>query len=236
MKKTILAVLAALPLAALAQGAPPPPPKAGAAPAAGQPGPRQEMPGPRQEMMEKRAELARVLGLATILDLDSAQALKLRDALAKLDDRRDAAHRQLADARATLRDAARNGKASAQQVDEAVRKAQDARAQLDAIQRESYAAVSKDLSPEKRARAFMFLSRFESRFGPGMMRGGRGMGPGRGMGAGPGGPGPGMHRGPGGMGMGMGPGATGMGPGPNDDGPLAAGTCPGCPFDDDDAD
>jgi hypothetical protein len=71
----------------------------------------------------------------------------------------------------------------------------------------------KDLAPDKKARAVLFLSKFQSRFGgPGMHRGGmRGMGPGGGMGpgmrGGPGGPGGGMGMGPDGreMMMGMGP-------------------------------
>jgi len=211
MKKTLLLLLV-LPLAALAQPGP------GAGPG---PGPTPE----RAERMEKRASLALVLGLSEVLDLDSAQALKLRDTIAKFQGRRLAAHKANAEARQAIREIARTGKGDAKQVDEALKKAQDSSAQLDALRRETFAAVSKDLSPEQRARVYLFLSRFEDRFGPGMggmhrgMKGGRGKGPGMG--------GPGMGPGPmGGMGM-MGP---GMGPGGGPDCPNAD-----CPWQDDES-
>jgi hypothetical protein len=216
--KRILVALAVFPLAAFAQ-AQQAPARPGGGPGPG-PGPN-ATPAQRAEHVErheKRAEMALVLGLSEALDLDTNQALKLRDTLAKYQERRLAAHKQLADARDAIRDAARGEKASAQQVDDAVKKALDARAQIEAIQREAFAAVSKDLTPEKKARAFLFLGRFADRFGPGEgmghgMRGGkmgRGMGPGAGMGPG-GGMGPGMMQG----------GMMGMGPGPD------------CPCDDD---
>ena len=196
MMRKMLVMLAALPLAASAQPAP----------GAGRgPGPSPE----RAERMEKRASLALVLGLSEALDLDAAQALKLRDTIAKFQDRRVAAHKAHAEARQTLREIARTGKADAKQVDEALKKAQDAGAQLDAVRREELAALSKDLSPEQKARAYLFLSRFEDRFGLGMGHGHRGMkgGRGMGMGMGPGrGMGPGMGPGRMGGGMGMGPG------------------------------
>jgi Spy/CpxP family protein refolding chaperone len=212
MKKTLFLLLV-LPLAAVAQTAP------GAGPGPG-PGPSPE----KAERMEKRASLALVLGLSEALELDSTQALKLRDTIAKFQDRRLAAHRAHAEARQAIREIARTGKADAKQVDAALKKAQDSSAQLETVRRETFAAVSKDLSPEQRARAYLFLSRFEDRFGPGMgmhrggPKGGRGHGPGMGPGMG----GPGMGRG--GMGM-MGP---GMGPGGGPDCPS-----PDCPWQDD---
>jgi hypothetical protein len=160
--------------------------------------------------MEQRAQLALVVGLAEALDLDTAQALKLRDTLDKLQPRRQAAHKQLADAREAIRDAAQGQKATAAQVDEAIKKAQDARAQIEALQRDTFNAISKDLTPEQKARAYMFLGRFADRFGPGMMRiqrMERRFGPGGGAGMGPGMMGDGMgHRHAMGMGAGSGPG------------------------------
>jgi Spy/CpxP family protein refolding chaperone len=211
--KKILFLLLVLPLAASAQ------PAARTAQAAGR-GPSPE----KAERMEKRASLALVLGLSEALELDSTQALKLRDTIDKFTDRRVAAHRAHAEAQQALREIARAGKADAKQVDEALKKAQDSSAQLEAVRRDTFAAISKDLSPEQRARAYLFLSRFEDRFGPGMgmhrggPKGGRGHGPGMGPGMG----GPGMGRG--GMGM-MGP---GMGPGGGPDCPS-----PDCPWQDD---
>jgi hypothetical protein len=202
MRNRILAaaLVAALPLAAMPQAGKTTPAQPGQGPAAGQ----GQGAGPRgdPERMEKRMRLARTLGLAEALDLDAAQALKLGEAVSKFDDRRLAAHRQLRDARLVLRRAAQGEGVSAAEVDQAIQKVLEARTQIQAVDREIVATVTKDLTPERKARAVLFLSKFQRRFGPEM-----GPGPGRGGG-------PGM-RGRGGRGMGMGPGGgMGMGPGP----------------------
>ncbi len=202
MKKILLA-LTLLPLAAFAQGA----------------GPGQGRQGGPSEMAQKRMRLARTLGLAEALDLDATHALKLSDQLQKVDEKRFALHQQIRDARQVLRRAAQGEKVSAAEVDQAIQKALDGRAQMHALDREAIATVTQGLSPDKKARAVLFLGRFEQRFpgGPGMgpgRHGGRGMGPGQGMG-------PGRGMGPMGMNQGMGP-----GPG--------AGDCPSCPWNDDD--
>jgi Spy/CpxP family protein refolding chaperone len=213
MKSRLAALIAVLPIAAFAQGAGPA--------QRGGPGPGQG-PGPgsdeRIEKMERRARLARNLGLAEALDLDTAQSNKLADALAKVDDKRQTLHKQTRDARQLLRRAAGGEKVTAAEVDAALAKLLDLRAQSVALDKETVTIVTKDLSPEKKARAALFLGRFQQRMGGGM--GQPGMGPGmggRGKGMGPG-HGPGMM-GPGGMGPG------GMGPGHEG--------CPNCPWDDD---
>ena len=216
--KKLIALVAAIPIAAFAQGAPP---KGGAqAPGAG--------PGrANPEMVQKRARLALTLGLAVALDLDEPQALKLGEVVARSAERRRAIHDQVRDAHQVLRRAAGGEKVAASEVDQAIARIQDGRAQLQALDRELVASVTKDLSPEKKARAVLFLEKFHRRFGavgpgpgpgmrpgmqhgPGMMRGGPGRGP----------PGQGMRGGP----------PMGMDP---EDGPGSmAGLCPGpdCDF------
>jgi hypothetical protein len=206
MKKLILVALAVLPftflpVAALAQG-----PGPGNGPGRGMgpgPGPgygpgRGMGPGQRDpERFERRARLARTLGLAEALDLDPEQALKLGEAVAKFDDRRVTFHRQLRDARQIIRRAAQGDpKVPPAEVDAAVQRALDARAQMHALDKEIIATVTRDLPPEKKARAFLFLERFQRRFGPdprmapgmgrGMMRADSPMDPGmeNGMGSG----------------------------------------------------
>jgi hypothetical protein len=189
--------LLAFPVAALAQGGPGP--GAGRGPGAAA---AQDARGPRgnPELMEKRMRLARTLGLAEALDLEPEQALKLGQAVAKFDERRLATRKQLHEARAVLRRAAQGEKVAAAEIDKAIQQSLDARAQMAAIDRELAGVVTKDLAPEKKARAVLFLSKFQRRFGgPGMHRG---MGPGGGFG-----PGDGRGRGPRG-GFGMGPGGT----------------------------
>jgi hypothetical protein len=150
------------------------------------------------EQAEKRMKLARTLGLAEALDLDTADALAMGKTLDGFDPRREAARKQARDAREQLQKLARGDvKATQADVDQAVQRFFDARGQLLATHREMIAAVSKNLPPEKKARAALFLGRFEQRIEQRMhFRGG------------PGGHGPG-HPGMGGPGMG---GGMGMGP------------------------
>ena len=219
MRKQLFAVMlaAAVPLAAFARGAP-----NASAPTGEEQGHKMD-----PERMAKRMRLARTLGLAEVLDLDAPAALKLNDSLAKLDDRRIAARKTMHDSREVLHRAAKGEKVAAADVDQAIQKALDARAQLQAVDRETVSTVTQGLTPEKKARAVLFLARFQHRF-PGHM-----MGPGKG---------PGMHRG---MGPGMGPGRRGpggpggpggefgMGPGPEGPmGSMAMGPQSGDLFDD----
>lgn len=197
MRKLLIALLL-FPALALAEAAP-----KDKAPAAGAPA------GPDAQQVEKRMRLARTLGLAEALDLEPAQALKLGEAMTKFDDRRKVARQQATDAQDVLRKAARSDKAAAGEVDAAIAKLLDARAQLSAIDRESLTLITKDLSPEKKARAALFLGKFREKIERHMMRGGPGMGMGMNMG--------------GGMGPGMG---QGMGPGPG----MNGGACGGCPM------
>ena len=208
MRRTFLATLlsAALPLAALAQGGPPGAPQGT--------GPKFD-----PQRMEKRMKLARTLGLAEALDLDTAAALKLGETMGKFDDRRAPLRKQLRESGELLRRAAQGEKVSAAEVDQAIQKALDARAQIQAINREMVGAVTSGLTPEKKARAVIFLAKFQRRFGGRWM-----MGPGKGMG------GPGwQHGGPGG-GHGMGPGGWGMGP--DEAGPMMGMMAPPDDFDD----
>ena len=209
MKKLAL-LLALAPMLATAQTPPTPRP---AAPAA-QPG-RPGEPGPmdpeKMEKMRRRMQLALTLGLAEALELDDAAALKVRGQIEKFAPRRMAAMTQMRDSVQLLRRSAKGEKVPAADVDAAITRLLDARAQLQAVDREVVTTVTKDLPPEKRARAVLFLAQFHKRVMQEMRPGGRG-GPG-GPGMGPGGPGmgPGPHGpGPGGPGMGPGPGALGM--------------------------
>lgn len=113
----------------------------------------------RQERQERRERLRRVMGLADALDLDTQQALRLDDTLRKFDDKRRPLLEQVRESALTLMRAA-DGDASAQgQVDQASQRAFDARAQLAALDREMFQALSKDLPPQKKAKLALFLAR-----------------------------------------------------------------------------
>ncbi len=113
----------------------------------------------REERQERRERLRRVMGLAEELDLDTPQALRLDDTLRKFDERRRPLLEQVRESALTLMRAA-DGDASAQgQVDQASQRAFEARAQLAALDREMFQALSKDLPPQKKARLALFLAR-----------------------------------------------------------------------------
>ncbi len=213
MKNLILALMA-LPAVALAAPAGPP----GKADA-----------DARFEQMEKRMRLARSIGVAETLGLDENQAVKVNAVMARFDEQRKPLMRQIHDNMQLLHRAAGGDAAAQGGVDKAVTTIFDARAKLQAVDREMFQALSKDLASQQKAKLAVFFAHFAGRFGagmghgpgpgmgPGMGRGwgqGQGWGPGRGMGPRPGGPGPGGP-GPGGMGPGgMGPGGM---PGPGED-------------------
>jgi hypothetical protein len=176
--RTILVALVVCPALAFAQG-----PVGGQGQQQGQgggPGPQGQGGGPGQgrgmgpgmgqgpgrgdpERMEKRMRLARTLGLAEALDLDAAQALRVGETLEKFDARRQVARKTMHDARAVLQRAASGDKASAADVDGAIARIFEARAQLTQTDREMLQVISKDLPADKRARAALFLGRFEER-------------------------------------------------------------------------
>jgi hypothetical protein len=148
------------------------------------------------QRMQKRTQLALTLGLAEALDLNEAQALKVRDQLEKLSPRRQAAYKQLRESVQVLRRSAKGEKVAAPEVDQALTRLLEARDQLQALDRELVTTVTRDQPPDKRARAVLFLARFQQhalqRAGSAARRGmGRGpMGPGMGPGRGARGDGP----------------------------------------------
>lgn len=115
-----------------------------------------------REKLEKRTRMLRVVGLAEELDLDLGQAVKLDEQMRRFDEKRKPLRDQVADAARILERAAAGDQAASGQVEGAAQKAFEAREKLAAVDREMYAAISKDLSPQKRAQMALYLARFES--------------------------------------------------------------------------
>jgi hypothetical protein len=113
---------------------------------------------------EKQARVARVVGLAEDLELDSAQALRLDETLRKFDERRRPLREQVRESAEILERAAEGDSAALSQVEQAAQRAFDARAQLAALDREMFQALSKDLPPQKRAKLALFMARFDNKF------------------------------------------------------------------------
>ncbi len=111
---------------------------------------------------EKQLRLARVLGLAEDLELDSSQALKMDETLRKFDERRRPLKEQVRESAEILERAADGDSSAMSQVEQAAQRAFDARAQLAALDREMFQTLSKDLPPQKRAKLALFMARFDT--------------------------------------------------------------------------
>jgi hypothetical protein len=144
--------------------------------------------------MQKRMRLALTLGLAEALDLDEPATLRVRDAIGRNAERRLPLRQQVRDGVRVIRSAARGDPTAMGQVDGALAKVRDARNQLRGLDDELLEQVTQGLSPDRKAKAALFLARFHERarhmagghrlgLGP---AGGRGGMPGGGPGGGPG--------------------------------------------------
>jgi hypothetical protein len=117
----------------------------------------------RTERLEKRRRMMQVVGLAEELELEPAQAVKLADTMRQFDERRQPLREQVRQSAETLQRAAEGDSAAQGQVDAAVQRAFDARAQLAVLDREMYQAMAKELPTQKRAQLALFLARFEGK-------------------------------------------------------------------------
>ena len=111
-----------------------------------------------QERTEKHTRMLRVLELADELGLNESQALKMADVMRQFDDRRQPLIVQVHEAAQVLRRAARGDASMQAQVDAAVQRAFDARAQIASLDHELYQALAKELPPQQRAQLAIFLA------------------------------------------------------------------------------
>jgi ATP-dependent Lon protease len=115
------------------------------------------------ERAEKQLRLMRVVGLAEELELDESQALKMADTMRQFDERRRPLLEQVQQSAQVLRKAARGDTQAQSQVDQAVQRIFDARAQLAAMDRDMYQALARDLPPQKRAQLAIFMARHDGK-------------------------------------------------------------------------
>jgi len=150
-------------------------------------------PADKRDHMEKRMHIALVLGIAEALDLNEAEGLRMADRIRSFEDKRKPLRTEMADSMKVLRDAATGDQAALGQVDQATARLLDNRAKLAVLDKDMFAALSKDLTPQRRAQLALFLANFQrhAKGGPGMGMGGMGRGRGMGRGMGPGAMGPG---------------------------------------------
>lgn len=172
--KTLIAALVLS--SSLVLAAPPP-----AAPPAGKTGPAKWEKGgdgdhaARREDRQRKMRLALVVGIADALEIsDPAEALKLSDRIKSFDDRRAPLREQMGEAMKTLRAAADGDQAALPQVDAAIARVLDGRAQMAALDKEMVSTLSVGQTPQKRARLALFLARFHQEAMARMHEGGGG--------------------------------------------------------------
>ncbi len=116
-------------------------------------------PSELKEKAERRMRLLQVLELAETLQLSEPEALRLAEKIRSFDAKRKPLREQMAEAMKTVRAAADGDSAALSQVDAAVDRILDSRARLAAIDQEMFKAVSRDLSPQKKAQLAVFFAR-----------------------------------------------------------------------------
>ncbi|MBI3181106.1 MAG: hypothetical protein HYZ28_03080 [Myxococcales bacterium] len=157
MKKLVLAALAAAPLYALAGPPKLPPPTAPEEPDS----PEADSPE-RRERAARRMRLMMVVGLAESLELSEAEAVRLAERVRSFEDKRRPLREEMADSLKLLRRAAEGDSSALPQVDQSIQRILDDRAKLAALDKEMFNAVSRELSPQKRAKLALFLARFQN--------------------------------------------------------------------------
>lgn len=125
---------------------------------------------------QHRMRMMLVVGLADALSLNEGEAIALADKMKAFDEKRAPVREQMRDAMKTLKAASEGDQVALGQVDNATAKVFDGRQQMAAIDKEMYLAISKDLTPQKKAQLAVFLAKFHAKAMGGMgghERGGR---------------------------------------------------------------
>ena len=170
MKNLIAAAMLAV--SAVAIAAPPPAPQNKAAVSNPGPGGWDDDRGDRREEREKRMRMMLVVGMAESLDLSETDAIRLADKIKTFDDKRKPLREQMHESMKVLKAAADGDSVALPKVDQATNTLLDLRQQMAVVDKEMFVAVSRDLTPQKRAQLALFLAKFH-REGKAMMRGGR---------------------------------------------------------------
>lgn len=116
----------------------------------------------RKEEMAKKLHMMLVVGIAEALSLNENEALKLSDKLKAFEEKRRPVREAMVDSLKTLKAASDGDTAAAGQVDGAVQRLFDSRLQMAQMDKEMFAGLSKDLTPQKKAQLAVFLAKFHA--------------------------------------------------------------------------
>jgi len=113
--------------------------------------------------VERRMHLIRLVELSDSLGLSDDKAMRIEKIMVQFDERRAKLRESTQEARKTLKKAADGDKAAQTQIDQAVDQLINARRAMVDIERDTYQAISKELTPEQRAKFVLFISEFRHR-------------------------------------------------------------------------
>jgi hypothetical protein len=131
----------------------------------------------RREAMEQRRRTRVAIGITEALGLSEAEALRVAAQLRTFDERRRPLRDQMREAMDTLERAARGDSGAFGQVDAATSRLLEAREKMALLDKEMFASLSKDLTPQRKAQLALVLAKLH-RHGKGQ---GEARGPGRWM-------------------------------------------------------
>ena len=123
------------------------------------PGPQGQGAGPPREKFERRQRMIRVIQISEDLHFTDAESLKLNEQLTHFDVRRLPLQRELTQQVQLLRRAAQGDASTFAQVDTALTRAQQLKAQIQGVDVELFTALSKGMTPQKKAQLALTLAR-----------------------------------------------------------------------------
>lgn len=123
-------------------------------------GPRGPMGAEEHEAGARKMHMLAVVGIADALGLSEAEALKMGEKLKGFEERRRPLREGMHDAMKTLKAAADGDAQALPQVDAAIQKVLDTRAQLAALDKDMFQALAQGQPPEKRAKLALFFAKF----------------------------------------------------------------------------
>lgn len=113
----------------------------------------------RMEERERRQRTMFVVAVAEALELNEAEALRLSDKVKSIEEKRRPLREAMFTAMRDVKAAADGDAAALANVDANIQKVLDGRAQMAAMDKELFTYLSKDLTPQKRAKLALVLAK-----------------------------------------------------------------------------
>ena len=122
--------------------------------------PSEPAPNVQRQRSESRMRIMRLVGLAEALGIDEAQALRLNETMRSYDERRIALETENSGLARVVKRAADGDAAALGQVDQALQRMFDNRAEIQQLNRQMIEAASRQLSSRQRAQMAVFFATF----------------------------------------------------------------------------